>query len=44
MPDANLTKASYDAFIEKLTERNITVITVTDPNYDWIQPFLGALN
>ena len=44
MPDTTLTKASYDAFIEKLTERNITVITVTDPNYDWIQPFLGALN
>ena len=44
MPDANLTKASYDAFIEKLTERNITVITVTDPDTDWIQPFLGVLN
>ena len=39
MPDANLTKASYDAFIEKLTERNITVITVTDYSQDWIQPF-----
>jgi len=44
MPDANLTKASYDAFIEKLTERNITVITVTDYSQDWIQPFLGVLN
>ena len=44
MPDANLTKASYDSFIEKLTERNITVITVTDPDTDWIQPFLGVLN
>ena len=44
MPDANLTKASYDSFIEKLTERNITVITVTDYSQDWIQPFLGVLN
>ena len=44
MPDDNLTKASYEAFIEKLTERNITVITVTDYSQDWIQPFLGVLN
>tara|TARA_B100000945_G_scaffold319129_1_gene325653 strand:- start:736 stop:1344 length:609 start_codon:yes stop_codon:yes gene_type:complete len=44
MPDTTLTEASYDAFIEKLTERNITVITVTDYSQDWIQPFLGVLN
>jgi len=44
MPDANLTTASYDEFVAKLTEKNITIITVTDYSTDWIQPFLGALN
>ena len=42
--DSNATKASYDALETKLNERNITVITVTDTNEDWITPFIGALN
>ena len=42
--DSNATKASYDALVAKLNERNITVITVTDTNEDWITPFIGALN
>ena len=42
--DSNATKASYDALVTKLNERNITVITVTDTNEDWITPFIGALN
>ena len=37
-------QASYDAFIEKLTAKNITVITVTNNQEDWIQPFLTALD
>ena len=37
-------QASYDAFIEKLNAKNITVITVTNNQEDWIQPFLTALD
>ena len=37
-------QASYDAFIAKLNERNITVISVTNNQEDWIQPFLTALD
>tara|TARA_B100001094_G_scaffold286127_1_gene300676 strand:- start:1063 stop:1671 length:609 start_codon:yes stop_codon:yes gene_type:complete len=42
--DSNATKASYDALVTKLTEKNIAVITVTNANEDWITPFIGALN
>tara|TARA_B100001113_G_scaffold342858_1_gene329507 strand:+ start:185 stop:793 length:609 start_codon:yes stop_codon:yes gene_type:complete len=42
--DLNSTQASYDAFVTKLNKKNITVITVTDTNEDWITPFIGALN
>tara|TARA_X000000368_G_scaffold180972_1_gene142874 strand:+ start:2171 stop:2779 length:609 start_codon:yes stop_codon:yes gene_type:complete len=42
--DSNATKASYDALVTKLTEKNIAVITVTNTNEDWITPFIGALN
>jgi len=34
------TQASYDALLTKLTDKNITVITVTDFNQDWISPFI----
>ena len=36
-------QASYDAFIAKLNEKNITVTTVTSSNEDWITPFLVNL-
>jgi len=36
-------QASYDAFIAKLNEKNITVTTVTNSNEDWITPFLVNL-
>ena len=36
-------QASYDAFIAKLNEKNITVTTVTNSNEDWITPFLVDL-
>ena len=36
-------KASYDAFIAKLNERNITVTSVQSSNEDWITPFLVDL-
>lgn len=39
-----MVQASYDAFIEKLNAKNITVITVTNYQEDWIQPFLTALD
>ncbi len=38
------TQASYDALVTKLTAKNITVITVTDSNQDWITPFIGDLS
>ena len=37
-------QASYDAFIAKLNEKNITVISVSNNQEDWIQPFLTALD
>jgi len=36
-------QASYDAFIAKLNEKNITVTTVTNNSEDWITPFLVDL-
>jgi len=36
-------QASYDAFVAKLNERNITITTVTNSNEDWITPFLVDL-
>ena len=33
-------QASYDAFVAKLNEKNITITTVTNSNEDWITPFL----
>jgi hypothetical protein len=37
-------QASYDLLLSKLSEKNITIITVTNPNEDWITPFLTELN
>ena len=37
-------QASYDAFIAKLNAKNITVISVSNNQEDWIQPFLTALD
>ena len=37
-------QASYDAFITKLNAKNITVISVSNNQEDWIQPFLTALD
>ena len=39
----NTVKASYDAFVAKLNEKNITITTVTNNNEDWITPFLVDL-
>jgi hypothetical protein len=36
-------RASYDAFVAKLNEKNITITTVTNSNEDWITPFLVDL-
>lgn len=36
-------QASYDAFLAKLNERNITVTAVTNSDEDWITPFLVDL-
>ena len=36
-------RASYDAFLAKLNERNITVTSVTNSSEDWITPFLVDL-
>ena len=36
-------QASYNAFLAKLNERNITVTSVTNNNEDWITPFLVDL-
>jgi hypothetical protein len=37
-------QASYDLFVSKLAEKNISIITVTNPNEDWITPFLTELD
>ena len=37
-------QASYNKFIAKLAEKNISIITVTDSNEDWITPFLTDLS
>ena len=42
--NSSATQASYDALVTKLTAKNITVITVTDYNQDWITPFIGDLS
>ena len=39
----NTVRASYDAFVAKLNEKNITITTVTNNNEDWITPFLVNL-
>ena len=36
-------QASYDAFVAKLNEKNITITTVTNNDEDWITPFLVDL-
>ena len=36
-------QASYNAFVAKLNEKNITITTVTNGNEDWITPFLVDL-
>ena len=36
-------QASYDAFLAKLNERNITITSVANSNEDWITPFLVDL-
>jgi len=36
-------QASYDAFLAKLNEKNITVTAVTNSDEDWITPFLVDL-
>jgi len=36
-------QASYDAFVAKLNEKNITITTVTNSSEDWITPFLVDL-
>lgn len=35
---------SYNKLVQKLNERNITIITVTNSNEDWIAPFLTDLS
>ncbi len=35
---------SYNKLVEKLNERNITIITVTNSSEDWITPFLTDLS
>ena len=37
-------QASFDLLVSKLSEKNITIITVTNSNEDWITPFLTELN
>ena len=39
----SVVQASYNSFVEKLTARGITIITVENPNEDWITPFLTEL-
>ena len=36
-------QASYNAFVEKLNARGITIITVTNSDEDWVTPFLTDL-
>ena len=42
MTQANV-QASYELLVSKLAARNITITTVTNPNEDWITPFLVDL-
>jgi hypothetical protein len=37
-------QASFDLLVSKLSEKNISIITVTNPNEDWITPFLTELD
>lgn len=37
-------QASYNLLLSKLAERNISIITVTNGNEDWITPFLTELS
>ena len=37
-------QASFDLMMQKLNARNMDVITVTNPNEDWITPFQQILN
>ena len=37
-------QASYNLLVSKLSEKNISIITVTNPNEDWITPFLTDLS
>ena len=41
--DMSTIQASYDAFVAKLNEKNITITTVTNNDEDWITPFLVNL-
>ena len=36
-------QASYEKFVAKLNEKNITITTVTNTDEDWITPFLVDL-
>ena len=36
-------QASYNKFVAKLNEKNITITTVTNNSEDWITPFLVDL-
>jgi len=36
-------QASYNLLVQKLNEKNITITAVTNPNEDWITPFLVDL-
>jgi len=36
-------QASYNLLVQKLNEKNITITSVTNPNEDWITPFLVDL-
>lgn len=42
MTQANV-QASYELLVSKLAAKNITITTVTNPNEDWITPFLVDL-
>jgi hypothetical protein len=37
-------QASFDLLVSKLSEKNISIITVTNSNEDWITPFLTELD
>ena len=40
----NTVQASFDLMMQKLNARNMDVITVTNPNEDWVTPFQQILN